>query len=62
MLEHHDLRGSLHDEIDPLGHEVKLAMATIGRLETLGLQKLDISFPRCIVLGMLAYRTVIRCS
>ncbi|KAI8931580.1 hypothetical protein NX059_011234 [Plenodomus lindquistii] len=40
-----------HDEIDPLGQHVKEAAAALSKLEGLGLQKFDISLPRCIVLG-----------
>ncbi|KAH7397282.1 dynamin family protein-like protein [Pyrenochaeta sp. MPI-SDFR-AT-0127] len=39
------------DEVEPLGQDVKNAIATMSRLETLGLQKLNVSIPRCIVLG-----------
>jgi hypothetical protein len=39
------------DEVDPLGQGVKDAIATMGMLEALGLQKLNITIPRCIVLG-----------
>ena len=39
-------------EIDPLGQQVKEVMATINRLEGLGLQRLKIPLPKCIVLGM----------
>ncbi|CAN9127666.1 unnamed protein product [Alternaria alternata] len=38
-------------EIDPLGVHVKDAIATISRLEGLGLQMLEIPLPKCIVLG-----------
>ncbi|KAL1801201.1 hypothetical protein ACET3X_001543 [Alternaria dauci] len=38
-------------EIDPLGIHVKDAIATISRLEGLGLQMLEIPLPKCIVLG-----------
>ncbi|KAF1850290.1 interferon-induced GTP-binding protein Mx [Cucurbitaria berberidis CBS 394.84] len=38
-------------EIDPLGVHVKEAIATINRLESLGLQRLKIPLPKCIVLG-----------
>ncbi|KAL6709975.1 hypothetical protein ACN47E_000760 [Coniothyrium glycines] len=41
----------LIDSVVPLGQDVKGAIATMARLETLGLQKLDIAIPRCIVLG-----------
>ncbi|CBX96177.1 similar to dynamin family protein [Plenodomus lingam JN3] len=40
-----------HDEIDPLGRDVKEAATALSQLEGLGLQKFDISLPRCIVLG-----------
>lgn len=40
-------------EIDPLGIHVKEAIATITRLEGLGLQRLKIPLPKCIVLGKL---------
>ena len=40
-------------EIDPLGIHVKDAIATISRLEGLGLQRLEIPLPKCIVLGKL---------
>lgn len=39
-------------EIDPLGQQVKEVIATINRLEGLGLQRLKIPLPKCIVLGM----------
>ncbi|KAF1829164.1 interferon-induced GTP-binding protein Mx [Decorospora gaudefroyi] len=38
-------------EIEPLGLHVKEAIATINRLEGLGLQRLKIPLPKCIVLG-----------
>ncbi|KAG9187167.1 hypothetical protein G6011_05038 [Alternaria panax] len=38
-------------EINPLGIHVKEAIATISRLEGLGLQVLKIPLPKCIVLG-----------
>ncbi|KAH6865449.1 interferon-induced GTP-binding protein Mx [Alternaria rosae] len=38
-------------EIDPLGQQVKEVIATINRLEGLGLQRLKIPLPKCIVLG-----------
>ncbi|CAO2647679.1 Nn.00g086010.m01.CDS01 [Neocucurbitaria sp. VM-36] len=38
-------------EIDPLGKHVKEAIATINLLEGLGLQRLKIPLPKCIVLG-----------
>ncbi|CAN9123474.1 unnamed protein product [Alternaria sp. RS040] len=38
-------------EIDPLGIHVKDVIATISRLEGLGLQRLEIPLPKCIVLG-----------
>ncbi|KAF2123984.1 dynamin family protein-like protein [Dothidotthia symphoricarpi CBS 119687] len=50
----HDQQHSIEtegDEVDPLGHGVKEALAVIGELETLGLQKHDINYPRCLVLG-----------
>jgi hypothetical protein len=40
-------------EIDPLGLHVKDAIATINRLEGLGLQRMEIPLPKCIVLGEL---------
>ncbi|KAF2847444.1 dynamin family protein-like protein [Plenodomus tracheiphilus IPT5] len=40
-----------HDEVDPLGQDVKEAAAALSQLEGLGLQKFDISLPRCNVLG-----------
>jgi hypothetical protein len=53
---------SKHDhsarQIDALGVHVKDAITTIGRLESLGLQRLKIPLPKIIVLG--AYAT--RCS
>jgi hypothetical protein len=45
-------------QIDALGVHVKGAITTIGRLESLGLQRLKIPLPKIIVLG--AYAT--RCS
>lgn len=39
------------DELNPLGQDVKEAIAAMGRLEILGLQKQSINFPKCIVLG-----------
>ena len=38
-------------EIDPLGAGVKEAVEVISRLEGLGLSKLQIPIPKCIVLG-----------
>jgi hypothetical protein len=38
-------------KIDPLVLHVKEAIATIGRLEALGLQRYNIPLPKCIVLG-----------
>ncbi|KAH9876502.1 hypothetical protein J1614_003633 [Plenodomus biglobosus] len=40
-----------HEEVDLLGRGVKEAAAALSQLEGLGLQKFDISLPRCIVLG-----------
>ena len=48
-------------EIDPLGQQVKEVIATINRLEGLGLQRLKIPLPKCIVLGT-SRVTVSSCS
>jgi GTPase SAR1 family protein len=37
--------------IDPLGLHVKEIISTIHRLESLGLQRMDIDLPKCVVLG-----------
>lgn len=47
------LNGTTSGEVDPLGLHVKEAIATIGRLEGLGLQRYNIPLPKCIVLGQL---------
>ena len=39
-------------EVDPLGLHVKEAIATVDQLEGLGLQRMKIPLPKCIVLGM----------
>ncbi|KAI1509721.1 Dynamin protein [Pyrenophora tritici-repentis] len=44
-------RAAVAGEIDPLGLHVKEAIATINQLEGLGLQRLKIPLPKCIVLG-----------
>lgn len=41
-----------HDEIAPLGVNVIEALRIVSRLEQLGLDKQEISLPKCIVLGM----------
>ncbi|KNG50915.1 dynamin family protein [Stemphylium lycopersici] len=48
---HHQEHPAGASEIHPLGLHVKDAIATISRLETLGLQRLKIPLPKCIVLG-----------
>ncbi|KAI4639533.1 uncharacterized protein J4E78_010860 [Alternaria triticimaculans] len=47
----HTYDASAAAEIDPLGQQVKEVIATINRLEGLGLQRLKIPLPKCIVLG-----------
>ncbi|KAI4909131.1 hypothetical protein J4E85_011602 [Alternaria conjuncta] len=47
----HPINTPASREIDPLTIHVKEAIATIGRLEALGLQRYDIPLPKCIVLG-----------
>ncbi|KAH9859191.1 hypothetical protein J1614_012268 [Plenodomus biglobosus] len=41
-----------HEGVDLLGRDLKEAAATLSQLEDLGLQKIDIPLPRCIVLGL----------
>ncbi|KAH6629293.1 P-loop containing nucleoside triphosphate hydrolase protein [Boeremia exigua] len=43
--------GTAHDEIAPLGKNVAEALQIVGKLEQLGLDKQEISLPKCIVLG-----------
>lgn len=38
-------------DLEPLGLHVKDALKTISRLQGLGLQRLKIPLPKCIVLG-----------
>ncbi|KAF1925075.1 P-loop containing nucleoside triphosphate hydrolase protein [Didymella exigua CBS 183.55] len=53
--EHHDdgssQDNSAHDEIAPLGANVVEALRIVSKLEQLGLDKQQISLPKCIVLG-----------
>lgn len=58
-VDHHRRVSSTNDASDPLGQDVKEAIATMGRLETLGLQKLNVTIPRCIVLGNLPRVSVV---
>ncbi|CAE7212875.1 hypothetical protein CFE70_009609 [Pyrenophora teres f. teres 0-1] len=44
-------RAAVAAEVDPLGLHVKETIATINQLEGLGLQRLKIPLPKCIVLG-----------
>ena len=46
-------KGVVTGEIDPLGLHIKEAIATVDQLEGLGLQRMKIPLPKCIVLGML---------
>ncbi|KAJ8108366.1 hypothetical protein OPT61_g8219 [Boeremia exigua] len=56
-LDQHDNSGiatpaeSVHDEITPLGADVLKALQVVSKLEQLGLDKQEISLPKCIVLG-----------
>ncbi|KAJ4983674.1 dynamin family protein [Stagonosporopsis vannaccii] len=43
--------GSVHDEITPLGADIIEALQIVGKLEQLGLDRQEISLPKCIVLG-----------
>jgi len=45
-------KGVVTGEVGPLGLHVKEAIATVDQLEGLGLQRMKIPLPKCIVLGM----------
>ena len=51
LAEYQQPQSPAASEIDPLGKHVKEAIATINLLEGLGLQRLKIPLPKCIVLG-----------
>lgn len=55
---HLPIRGNNHQksssetpEVDVLGLHMKEVISTINRLESLGLQRMDIPLPKCVVLG-----------
>ena len=50
-VEHQEDGATSIGQVDPLGQHVKEASAVLSRLESLGLPNLNISIPRCIVLG-----------